>query len=199
MKNAILTTVITINLALAAGSAYAANLSSLARGVSSAPSFAFIKNGQPTLAPFAHVKFCMENPDECRASDGSTTVSWTAAMQRKIREINDSINRTIIGINDTSADDYADDWKVNVKQGDCEDFALSKRDQLIASGIPARALRIAVTRTPSGEGHAVLVVKTTRGDLVLDNRTNRIKNWRKTDLQWVKIQSGDNPRMWYDI
>ena len=36
-----------------------------------------------------------------------------------------------------------------------------------------RALRIAVARTPPpGEGHAVLVVKTNNGDMVLDNRTN---------------------------
>ena len=45
----------------------------------------------------------------------------------------------------------------------------------------------------------MLVVKTSRGDLVLDKRTTAIRNWKNTDLRWVKIQSGDNPRIWYNI
>ncbi|MNL69638.1 hypothetical protein D3C87_1945270 [compost metagenome] len=56
---------------------------------------------------------------------------------------------------------------------------------------------MAVARTRSGEGHAVLVVKTSKGDLVLDNRSSAIKPWRSTDLRWVKIQSGDNPKRWF--
>nr|WP_269748273.1 hypothetical protein [Ciceribacter selenitireducens] len=26
-----------------------------------------------------------------------------------------------------------------------------------------------------------------------------MRNWKNTDLRWVKIQSGDNPRIWYNI
>ena len=37
------------------------------------------------------------------------------------------------------------------------------------------------------------------GELGLDNRTSAIRNWKNTDLRWVKIQSGDNPRIWYNI
>ncbi|RYG94519.1 MAG: hypothetical protein EON58_16080 [Alphaproteobacteria bacterium] len=55
------------------------------------------------------------------------------------------------------------------------------------------------SRTPSGEGHAVLVVKTTDGDLVLDNHYNKITPFNRTSLDWLKIQSGDNPRLWFDI
>ncbi len=88
---------------------------------------------------------------------------------------------------------------MNVTAGDCEDFALTKRDHLIAMGWSPKALRIAVTKTPYGEGHAVLVVKTDQGDLVLDNRSNAIKGWKDTDLRWLMIQSGDNPRVWYEL
>ncbi|MNL88581.1 hypothetical protein D3C87_2183760 [compost metagenome] len=66
-------------------------------------------------------------------------------------------------------------------------------------GWSAKALRIAVTKTPAGKGHAVLVVKTDRGDLVLDNRMNEIKSWTDTDLRWLMIQSGDDPRIWYEL
>jgi predicted transglutaminase-like cysteine proteinase len=80
--------------------------------------------------------------------------------------------------------------------GDCEDFALTKRRKLIQQGIPASALRIAVAMTPSGEGHAVLLVRTRAGDFVLDNRTNRMLKWNQTDLSWVKIASAENPMIW---
>ena len=103
-----------------------------------------------------------------------------------------------VPVEDASTD-AGDVWQVGVAAGDCEEFALTKRRNLIALGWPSRALRIAVARTGSGEGHAVLVVKSSRGDLVLDNRTDEIKPWTQTDLRWVKIQSGDNPRLWYTM
>lgn len=54
--------------------------------------------------------------------------------------------------------------------------------------------RIAATRTESGIGHAVLVVTTSKGDLVFDKRTNIVKPWFATGLRWLQIQSPDNPR-----
>jgi len=86
-----------------------------------------------------------------------------------------------------------------VKQGDCEDFALTKRKKLIEMGWSSRSLRIAVALTGRGEGHAVLIAKTSEGDLVLDNRTSAIKDWRRTDLQLVMLQSKDNPQQWYNV
>ena len=56
--------------------------------------------------------------------------------------------------------------------GDCEDYALAKRDALIAAGIGSANARIATGVLPSGEYHAMLIVSTKRGDFVLDNLTN---------------------------
>jgi predicted transglutaminase-like cysteine proteinase len=70
-----------------------------------------------------------------------------------------------------------DRWEADVAAGDCEDYALTKRRKLIALGWSARALRIAVARTASVEGHAVLVVATSQGDLVLDNCTMAVRGW----------------------
>lgn len=83
--------------------------------------------------------------------------------------------------------------------GDCEDYAITKRHKLIAQGWPIRSLRLAVARTAWGEGHAVLVVKTSDGDLVLDNLTSAIKPFQKSGLRFLKIQSEDNPRMWFAL
>jgi predicted transglutaminase-like cysteine proteinase len=175
---------------------WAAGPAGYARSLINTPTVSYIAERQPTLAPFAQVKFCMQNPGECRASEGASMVVLTSATQEELTSVNSNVNHTIVGVNDQSGEDV---WSVNVKSGDCEDYALTKRDHLIAKGWSPRALRIAVATTRSGEGHAVLVVKTDRGDLVLDNRTSRIKPWNRTDLSWIKIQSGENPYLWYDL
>jgi predicted transglutaminase-like cysteine proteinase len=196
MKQAILAAALAASALIGVQPAMAAGPAGYARSLINTPSVSYIKEQRPTLAPFAQVRFCMQNPGECRTSEGASMVVMTAFSQHELTSTNLHVNRTIVGVNDQSGEDV---WSVNVKSGDCEDFALTKRDHLIAMGWSPRALRIAVAETPSGEGHAVLVVKTDKGDLVLDNRTNRIRTWKETDLHWVKIQSGENPYLWYDI
>jgi predicted transglutaminase-like cysteine proteinase len=166
-----------------------------ARGLKTAPVFSYISEKRRTAAPFAHVMFCARNPDECTVRGDVSEVPLSPLAEKQLGDINASVNRSIRPTDERQGDV----WQVNVKAGDCEDFALTIRELLIAMGWSSKALRIAVTKTPAGKGHAVLVVKTDRGDLVLDNRTNAIKGWKDTDLRWLMIQSGDNPRIWYEL
>ncbi|MFB9950276.1 transglutaminase-like cysteine peptidase [Rhizobium puerariae] len=168
----------------------------LARPLRTAPPAAFITASRFTLAPFAFVRFCRDNLQDCAATKGETLVELDASRRAELARINASVNRAIRPVNDKGD---ADVWRVDVSAGDCEDYALTKRRHLIAAGWPAGSLRIAVAKTSAGEGHAVLVVKTSQGDLVLDNRSNSIRTWNRTDLIWLKIQSPDNPRIWLDI
>lgn len=169
---------------------------SLAKGLGENRGIQYLVARQATLAPFAFVKFCRSNPADCSRANGPAIATLTADREKELRRVNAQINRSIKAVNEIGTRDR---WEVDVAQGDCEDFALTKRRQLISLGWSPRTLRMAVTRTASGEGHAVLVVKTSKGDLVLDNRTSAIKRWQRTDLSWVKIQSGDNPRMWHAL
>ncbi|MBB3595728.1 putative transglutaminase-like cysteine proteinase [Rhizobium sp. BK529] len=178
---------------------HAGALSGLTRDLNETPSVKYIQVRKRTMAPFAHVMFCARQPQECEAKGGAAVVALSTYADKQLRAVNASVNRSIVPRNDASGKVSDDVWEVNVKSGDCEDFALTKRDHLIAMGWSSKALRIAVARTPYGEGHAVLVVKTNVGDLVLDNRTNAIKTWDKTDLNWVMIQSADDPRVWYEL
>lgn len=155
-----------------------------------------LNEGSSALAPFASVKFCLKNKDQCVDTGGPGIVQLDEDRLEQLKAVNSGINRAIRPVNDRSGEDV---WSADVASGDCEDFALTKRKHLIALGWPSRALRIAVARTSSGEGHAVLVVKTSKGDLVLDNRSSAIKEWRKTGLRWIMMQSGDNPRLWVNI
>jgi predicted transglutaminase-like cysteine proteinase len=150
-----------------------------------------IREGRFTLAPFSYVRFCSANPDDCRQTKPQT-IQWNYQNWIALAGVNWSINRTMQPVYDKGGDI----WSVGGKSGDCEDFALTKRRELIRQGIPSSALRIAVALTPEGEGHAVLVARTTAGDFVLDNRTNRLLKWNQTDLSWIKIASAGSPLIW---
>ncbi|GGE00983.1 hypothetical protein GCM10011390_19790 [Aureimonas endophytica] len=151
---------------------------------------------QPTLAPFAHVMFCKRNPADCQADGrGDVSVQATPQALQTIRAINGEVNRAIRAVNDPPGP-LGDVWTLAPKKGDCDDYAVTKRHRLIAAGIPVAALRLVVARTRSGEGHAVVLVRTNDGDLVLDNRTSKIRPWGETDLTLMKLQSGEDPRRW---
>ncbi|MBY5454922.1 transglutaminase-like cysteine peptidase [Rhizobium beringeri] len=189
-------------LALTAGnacSAFAAGPAGFARGLTGSSAVSYISEKGTIIPPFAQVLFCARNPAECRDNNGPAVIALADEQMLQLKNVNTSVNRTMIGRNDPSNELNGDVWKVNVRSGDCEDFALTKRSRLIAMGWSSRALRIATAYTPSGEGHAVLVVRTDKGDLVLDNRKSSIKNWQDTDLRWDKIQSGTDPYVWYRL
>lgn len=152
-----------------------------------------VPTGHNTLAPFAYILFCTQNPQDCVEAPPAE-VSWNMHNERLITHTNRRVNRTIRPTNDR-----AEIWSADVRDGDCEDYALTKRRELIRSGLPAAALRMAVVVTPRGVGHAVLVVSTSIGDLVLDNRSNRILTPQQTDLTWIKIASGENPYLWASV
>src|SRR5258708_38595363 len=87
----------------------------------------------------------------------------------------------------------------NPDRGDCNDYAVSKRHELLDRGWPARALLLSEVVTNSGEHHLILVVRTRSGDLVLDNMTAQIKPWSRANYRWVRIQSPNSSRLWATI
>lgn len=149
-----------------------------------------IRFNRRAKAPLAYQLFCLKSPNECRGG-GKKSIHLTPQLLSKLDAVNRSVNRAIRPRNDFRADT----WSLNPANGDCEDYALTKRKRLLKLGFPASALRLAVARTGRGEGHAVLVVRTSAGDRVLDNRTNSIRDWHQTDLSLVKM-AGANPLRW---
>jgi predicted transglutaminase-like cysteine proteinase len=182
-----------ISMSLIATSAFAIGPAGMARPTLAPPSIAVQK---ATLAPLAYVAYCVNNKADCAKGHGEARVNLTTKLRRELRQVNGQVNREIEPLSDAAGEDT---WQADVKSGDCEDYVLTKRKRLIELGWSPNALRIAVTYTPSNSGHAVLVVSTSQGDLVLDNRQNAVLNWRDTDLRWVKIQSPENPLKWNEI
>jgi predicted transglutaminase-like cysteine proteinase len=57
-------------------------------------------------------------------------------------------------------------------------------------GWPSAALLLTVARMPmSHQGHVVLTVRTSEGDLILDNRSNTVKDWSKTSYRYYARQA----------
>lgn len=182
--------------------AFAVGPSQLARSLANQENPEFISASRRTAAPFAHILFCKANPKECSAPRSRWSrleITLNERHARTLQEVNDLINRQIRPVADNPKLGGGDVWSLAPKSGDCEDYAITKRHELIARGWPARALRLAIAYTAFGEGHMVLVAKTTRGDLVLDNRTETIRAWNKTGLRWVMIQAAGNPTKWMAI
>jgi predicted transglutaminase-like cysteine proteinase len=90
-------------------------------------------------------------------------------------------------------------WLISPKAGDCNDYAVTKRHELMAKGWPARALLLAEVVTTWGEHHLVLVIRTRDGDLVADNLNANIRAWNKAPYQWVRVQSPADPKFWSTV
>lgn len=117
-----------------------------------------------------------------------TTQAW-----RTITTINRRVNARIQPLTDKEHWKLADQWDFpDNGYGDCEDYQLLKRKMLVESGLPRRALRMTVVIDELGEGHAVLMVRTDRGDFILDNKNNSVLPWNQTGYVYIKREGSDS-------
>jgi len=159
-----------------------------------------IVESSPTLAPFQHVRFCLRYPDDCQSNSvQSERVDLNAQTLELLKRVNHRINLSIVSRSKGYGRNLDDTWTIAPDMGDCNDYAVTKRHELLDSGLPSSALRLSVIKTAAGIGHLVLVVVTTKGDMVMDNLSEAIRPWQTTDYQWLKIQSGSDPHYWNQI
>jgi predicted transglutaminase-like cysteine proteinase len=159
---------------------------------------AYVDVGEPARAPIGWVEFCIRYKPECntRPSAPRDVVLSPKAWEDMVK-VNTWANENIQPITDlehwgvVEQWDYPDDGK-----GDCEDYVLLKRRMLMQAGWPREALLITVVRDKKGDGHAVLTVKTNRGEFILDNQEPEILAWNKTGYKFVKRQSQADPNIW---
>ena len=116
-----------------------------------------------------------------------------------LKRVTHSVNISIIPTPKSYGPNLGDGWTIAPDMGDCNDCAVTKRHELLEIGLPSKALRLSVVKTASGIGHLVLVVVTTKGDIVMDNLTEVIRLWQSTDYHWLKIQSATDSKFWYEI
>jgi predicted transglutaminase-like cysteine proteinase len=155
--------------------------------------------GAATSQPIGHYEFCQTHRDECGANRSASALDMTDAKWELVRFVNNLVNTTIIP--ETDKEIYGKDevWAYPTTAGDCEDFALLKRRILIQRGISPANLLMTVVRKPDGEGHAILTLRTTRGDFILDNLASPVKPWFDTPYSFIKRQSSANAGRWVTI
>ena len=150
-----------------------------------------------TQPPHGFVSFCNREPQECRETVMEEhRFSMDKARRADLGAVNTRINHTIEAATDQEIYGVSEYWAIPTTRGDCEDYALLKRQVLMQAGWPASALLMTVVFDEKGEGHAVLTARTLQGDFILDNKTDEIKLWSKTGYQFVMRQSYLNPRVW---
>jgi predicted transglutaminase-like cysteine proteinase len=119
---------------------------------------------------------------------------------RDLLNINARVNRDVEAVTDMDHWGVAEKWSYpSDGKGDCEDYVLEKRKRLMAAGFPRQSLLITVVRDKKGDGHAVLLVRTDRGDFVLDNQEQKVKLWTETGYRFIKRQSQESPNRWVSL
>lgn len=137
--------------------------------------------------------------------------SASAGVKRSqaLAHLDDESWRTLVRINrrvngaiapDTDLDIYGQDevWALPLSRpepgvasrGDCEDYALEKRQRLLAAGWPAESLSLVTVVIERASLHVLLVVHTDRGDFALDNLHAMPVALEHLDYIWISQQTG---------
>jgi predicted transglutaminase-like cysteine proteinase len=140
-------------------------------------------------------------PGNIQTPKTASRIEVSADVLPAVKKVNLQINNKITWQSDLDRYGLEERWTMPLafdlgKFGDCEDFALEKRRLLLEMGIPAGALALATTTSKATGSHALLVIRTTQGDYVLDNTTPWVLPWTETNYKWITIQEGGNLLQW---
>jgi len=153
-----------------------------------------------TQPPYGFVHFCETSPKSCAADKvEEMRVKATPERLSDLDEVNRIVNRAIKPMTDLEIYGVTEYWTIPTDRGDCEDYALLKRQILMSRGWPASSLLVTVVRDERGEGHAVLTARTAQGDFILDNKVEDVRLWHRTSYSFVMRQSYLNPRVWVSL
>lgn len=155
-----------------------------------------VETGGEVRPVAAWTAMCARMPEECTLDTREPAViPLNTALWRTLTSVNRRVNGRIKPITDQAHWGVIDRWEYpDDGFGDCEDYQLLKRRMLVERGLPKRALRMTVVIDEIGEGHAVLMVRTDRGDFILDNKTNAVLSWRRTGYAYIKREGQDSER-----
>lgn len=153
------------------------------------PSSTSMQLGGEAPMPAGYLSFCQATPRLCNLGGRSRrgAVRLTPDRFQQLQAVTQGVNRSMRAVEDRVRFGVADRWTVGGGQGDCEDFAMTKRAMLIARGWSPSSVLVALVYF-RGAQHAVLVARTDGGDYVLDNLNSAVKPWRGTPYSWAKIQ-----------
>jgi predicted transglutaminase-like cysteine proteinase len=178
---------------------FAAVIILVASGAAAGERILFVSLGSTARPPIGWVDFCARYKGECDARPVAAPhdVVLTTKAWKDLVRVNKHVNETIKPVTDMDHWGVVEQWDYpDDGYGDCEDYALLKRRMLIQAGWPREALLMTVVRETNGDGHAVLTVKTDKGEFILDNQNENILLWSETNYRFVKRQSQHDQNVW---
>ncbi|WP_426407575.1 transglutaminase-like cysteine peptidase [Bradyrhizobium ganzhouense] len=170
----------------------------------------FAAIGNATKAPNGWLQLCAANAEECKPMAGQAReITLTPDLLQQLYEINKYVNDRVIWTSDAELYGTTERWAYPLDRGDCEDMVLLKRKMLAKAGWPIGALLITIVEE-RGQGiqggkqgenqgktrHAVLTVRSDRGEMILDNQTPEILFWYETSYRYLLRQSAADPNVW---
>jgi predicted transglutaminase-like cysteine proteinase len=151
------------------------------------------KSAYGVIPPGFYV-FCKDHPEECRPVEPDILTSdWMPTLEKVNKTVNAAITYKPEGKWEQ------DIWTVSPKEGDCDDYAATKRQELIKAGVPRGAMRAAYVITAEETDHVFLVVSTVQGEFVLDNGTDEVYPIERAMVLKISIQDAANPERWWQI
>lgn len=150
--------------------------------------------------PRGLARLCETDPEYCAAPAGRAAGRLQADRDLFILldRVNRETNRSLHYRSDRRQHGAADVWsRPGVgRAGDCEDYVLAKRERLMRAGVSPQALSVAAVHSPETGFHAVLVVRTTEGDYVLDSARSGVRRWDQTPYRWLSAQTSASLLDW---
>lgn len=132
------------------------------------------------------LSFCRTYDNQCNELAGKSIVSFEDAAK-----VNDTINKKLV------YNKYGNNW-YNLGEsgsGQCITYALAKRAELRKLGYASDSMS---TLTLNNNEHAVLLVKTNKGDYLLDNRYGSPVQIGNTDYKG-KVSHIEIDNKWYTV
>lgn len=146
------------------------------------------------LPPFQWTNFTLRYPASIGVAGNAPPIAWNSDVARQIGAINARVNSGITPQPDLRG--YSDTWDVWPAVGDCNDFAVTKRSELLKAGFPASVLLLEEVHIPGDVDHMILNLRTDRGEIVLDNLTPALMDRGSTRYIRIKQQSPADPGVW---
>jgi len=165
------------------------------------PQLERIKLEAPAMAPMAYSIFCVQYPRDCevrKIAFRGRKLELTPRRWADLLAVNAAVNRDILPERNMLGL-AGEKWLISPTSGDCNDYAVTKRHELLARGWPSRSLLLAEVQVPDGEHHLVVVVRSAQGDVILDNLNPNIKPWSKVPYRWLRVQAPSNPMFWASV
>jgi len=155
----------------------------------------FLILGVPVPPPMGARSLCQEYLWACRDITGSHYRHSELIEMAYL--VNSYYNERIQAADDWETYGQEEKWAVPTGgSGDCEDYALAKKETLLASGVSSDRLLMATVLDLDRNHHAVLILRTDRGDYVLDNLTDEIKHWGETGYIYLRVQLPLDKKQW---